>query len=84
MNIWTVQDAKARFSELLNSCIQKGSQLVTRRGEKIAVLIPFTEWNHWDKESRKSFKDLLLSEENRFNIDLPQRGAAKRRSVLKL
>lgn len=33
MQDWPVQDAKARFSELLEACVNEGPQLVTRRGE---------------------------------------------------
>ena len=44
MKSWPVQDAKARFSELLETCLREGPQLVTRRGEKAAVLVPVTYW----------------------------------------
>ena len=40
MNTWPVQDAKARFSELLDACVSEGPQVVTRRGAETAVLIP--------------------------------------------
>ena len=36
---WPVQDAKARFSELLDACVKHGPQVVTRRGAPIAVLV---------------------------------------------
>ena len=45
MASWQVQDAKARFSELLDAAINKGPQVVTRRGVKTAVLIPIEEWD---------------------------------------
>ena len=32
MKSWPVQDAKARFSELLGTCLREGPQLVTKRG----------------------------------------------------
>lgn len=41
MSSWALQDAKARFSEVINNCLHEGPQLVTRRGEKTAVIIPF-------------------------------------------
>lgn len=44
MKAWPVQDAKARFSELLEACIADGPQLVTRRGTETAVLVPVAEW----------------------------------------
>src|SRR5947209_2584836 len=44
MRSWPVQDAKARFSELLDACLKEGPQLVTRRGERAAVLVPVEDW----------------------------------------
>jgi len=38
MKTWRVQDAKARFSELLETCIVDGPQMVTKRGAEAAVL----------------------------------------------
>ena len=39
-NVWQVQDARARFSELLEASLVERSQIVTRRGIETAVLIP--------------------------------------------
>jgi prevent-host-death family protein len=44
MKIWPVQDAKARFSELLKVCLLEGPQIVTKRGAEAAVLVPMAEW----------------------------------------
>jgi antitoxin Phd len=44
MSGWPVQDAKARFSELLDASVEKGPQIVTRRGVETAVLVPVEEW----------------------------------------
>ncbi|AWK15482.1 type II toxin-antitoxin system Phd/YefM family antitoxin (plasmid) [Candidatus Fukatsuia symbiotica] len=81
MNTWPVQDAKARFSELLDACINEGPQLVTRRGTETAILVPITEWKRLSKAARPSLKSLLLSNEHT-DIELPQRGSAHRRSVI--
>jgi antitoxin Phd len=40
MPLWPVQDAKARFSELLDTAQREGPQVVTRRGREAAVLVP--------------------------------------------
>ncbi|HLJ71856.1 MAG TPA: type II toxin-antitoxin system prevent-host-death family antitoxin, partial [Roseiarcus sp.] len=42
MRSWPVQDAKARFSEMLETCMREGPQLVTKRGAEAAVLVPAT------------------------------------------
>lgn len=80
MNTWPVQDAKAHFSELLNTCISDGPQMVTRRGEEAAVLVSITEWKRLHYSARPSLKELLLSNVGRSDLELPQRGRAKRRT----
>jgi prevent-host-death family protein len=80
MNAWPVQDAKARFSELLDTCVSDGPQVVTRRGAETAVLIPIAEWKRLHATARPTLKQLLLSEDARGNLALPSRGKAKRRS----
>jgi antitoxin Phd len=79
MSTWPVQDAKAHFSELLNTCITEGPQVVTRRGEEAAVLVSMTEWKRLHYSARPSLKELLLSNVGRSDLALPPRGSAKRR-----
>ena len=80
MKYWSVQDAKARFSQLLDDCVSEGPQVVTRRGAETAVLVPIAEWKRLNNTVRPSLKELLLSDEGRTDLDLPQRGIAKRRT----
>lgn len=80
MHTWPVQDAKARFSELLETCLAEGPQLVTKRGAEAAVLISVGEWRRLQAASRPSLKQLLLSEQPRGEWVLPSRGGARRRS----
>ena len=84
MHSWPVQDAKAHFSELLNTCVNEGPQLVTRRGSETAVLVPIAEWRRLSNATRPSLKELLLSDEVRADLELPQRGRVKRRPVVAL
>lgn len=79
MKSWPVQDAKARFSELLDACVSDGPQLVTRRGAETAVLVPIAEWRRMSTSSRPTLKDLLLSDEARGDLVAPKRGLARRR-----
>ncbi len=81
MQIWPVQDAKARFSEFLEACIAQGPQMVTKRGHEAAVLVPVDEWRRLQVAARPSLKQLLLSDEARAVLSIPSRGAARRRSV---
>ena len=79
MPSWPVQDAKARFSELLATCLKDGPQMVTRRGEEAAVLVPVAEWRRLQRSARPTLKELLLAEAPRVEIALPVRGRLRRR-----
>jgi len=81
MHTWPVQDAKARFSELLDACLLEGPQMVTRRGTEAAVLIPVDEWRRLQSAARPSLKQLLLSDDARADFELPARGKATRRKA---
>jgi len=74
MSAWPVQDAKARFSELLETCLREGPQVVTKRGTETAVLVPIEEWKRMKESARPSLKDLLLADEPRMDIPIPPRG----------
>jgi prevent-host-death family protein len=83
-NTWQVQDAKSRFSEFLNSCLTNGPQVVTRRGFEEAVLVPIEEWRKLNEIARPTLKSLLLSEEYKADLEIPQRGKLVRREIPKL
>ena len=84
MSSWQVQDAKARFSEFLDATIEKGPQVVTRRGIETAVLVPIAEWNRLQRAARPGLKALLLAPEARFESLIPERHRLRRRTVLEL
>ncbi|MCE2433956.1 MAG: type II toxin-antitoxin system Phd/YefM family antitoxin [Candidatus Latescibacteria bacterium] len=64
-NTWQVQDARARFSELLKTGLAEGPQIVTRRGVETAVLVPIDQWRRLEKMSSPNLKELLLAPEAR-------------------
>lgn len=84
MKHWPVQDAKARFSEMLDASVADGPQMITKRGVETAVLVPVDEWRRLhEAESarpvRPTLKELLLTDPRRFDLDTPKRGAWKPR-----
>lgn len=81
LNAWPVQDAKAHFSELLNTCLKEGPQLVTRRGLEIAILVPFKEWQQLSDSRRPTLKELLLNPPSRGDLNIPKRGNIKSRKI---
>ena len=76
---WSVQDAKARFSELLDTTLAEGPQIVTKRGVEAAVLVPIEQWRNLERMTRPDLKDLLLTSEARTEDLVPQRGQHLRR-----
>lgn len=82
MHTWPVQDAKARFSEFLDACVANGPQIVTRRGAETAVLVPMAQWQRLSSAAKPTLKELLLSDVDRFELELPERGKSKHRPAI--
>ncbi|HEX5078679.1 MAG TPA: type II toxin-antitoxin system Phd/YefM family antitoxin [Geminicoccaceae bacterium] len=57
---WQIQDAKARFSELVQKAIDEGPQTVTRRGKEIVVVLSAEQFELM-KKRQIDLKDLLQS-----------------------
>ena len=41
MKAWQLQEAKAKFSEVVEAALQDGPQAVTRRGEQAVVIVSY-------------------------------------------
>lgn len=80
MKAWSVQDAKARFSELLETGLREGPRLVTRRGVEAAVLVPISEWERLARAAKPTLKELLLSDVARGDLAIPPRSRWRRRA----
>jgi prevent-host-death family protein len=57
---WQIQEAKARFSEMVERALTEGPQTVTRRGKAVAVLVPADEYRRL-RGGAKSLKALLAA-----------------------
>jgi len=44
MEHWQLQDAKNRFSEIVNKALRDGPQVVTRRGKKTVVIMSVEQY----------------------------------------
>jgi antitoxin Phd len=84
MKSWSVQEAKARFSEFLATCLKDGPQVVTKRGAEAAVLVPVEDWRRLRQSARRTLKELLLAETARADIPLQHRGQRRRREAARL
>ena len=81
MGSWQVQEAKARFSELLDAAEREGPQIVIRGGVETAVLVPIKQWRRLQQSSRPSLKDLLLGPGPRFENLVSRRRRPRYRRV---
>jgi prevent-host-death family protein len=41
---WTLADAKARLSQVVDNALTKGPQVITRHGRKAVVIVSAEEW----------------------------------------
>ena len=57
---WQIQQAKARFSELVERTLKEGPQTVTRHGKPVAVLVPAEQYRRLSGKGR-SLKALLAA-----------------------
>ena len=74
--VWQVQDAKARFSELLQTSLVKGPQTVTKRGVEAAVLVPIEQWRRLQRINKPSLKEGYIwranpTEQRQFHPGIP-------------
>jgi antitoxin Phd len=57
---WQIQEAKARFSEMVGRALKEGPQTVTRHGKPVAVLIPADQYRRL-RSRGKGFKAMLAA-----------------------
>ena len=50
MSTWKVAEAKARFSEVIDSALTEGAQEITRNGKRAVVVVSAEEW---DRKTRR-------------------------------
>ena len=60
-NIWQLQDAKNKFSEVVERALAHGAQIVTRRGKKAVVVIPIEEYERLTQQNGSLTQFLLAS-----------------------
>lgn len=73
---WTLADAKAHLSEVVDNALRKGPQVITRHGRKAVVVVAAEEWER--KAQRKgTLADFFAASPLRgsgLEIERPQEG----------
>jgi len=57
---WKLQDAKAKFSKIVEDALKIGPQFVTRRGQNAVVVVSIEEYEELISD-KPSFKEFLLN-----------------------
>ena len=70
---WQVQEAKQKFSALVECALNDGPQIVTRRGEEVVVVIAAREYRRLTK-SAPDFAEFLLAAPDFSQLDLRRAG----------
>jgi len=59
---WTVAQAKAKLSEVIDKARHQGPQLVTRNGKNAVVVVDAVQWDRIQKREKKgNFAEFLLA-----------------------
>ena len=59
MQTWQIQKAKSHFSEVIDQAMTEGAQLVTRRGNEVAVILSVKEYEQITSKSNNLIATLL-------------------------
>lgn len=70
---WTVAEAKAKFSEVIDRAAKKGPQTVTRHGRTAAVVVAAEEWERKTRRSGNLAEFLGSSPLRRSNLRVERR-----------
>jgi len=77
---WPLHDARARDNELPETCLSDGPQTMIRRGTPESVIVSLDQQPQCSTAAL-ALKDLLLADENRFDVELQVRGQGNHRGV---
>ncbi len=51
--IWQLQEAKNKLSEVVEEAVHHGPQIITRRGIEVAVVVSYNDYNKLNKSRKK-------------------------------
>ena len=83
MSTWQLQEAKARLSEVIETAKRNGPQVITQRGIKSAVVLPFDEWERSSQAKKPTLLEILQSGP-KGDLPVPPRSKWKMRKPVKL
>ena len=79
--IWQIQEAKNNFSEVVTLANKQGPQLITKHGEKAAVVISYFEYEKLRKSQGKLSEFFSASPLAGMQLDLKRSKSLPRRGI---
>ena len=79
--IWQIQEAKNNFSEVVTLANKQGPQLITKHGEKAAVVISYFEYEKLRKSQGKLSDFFSASPLAGIQLDLNRNKSLPRRGI---
>jgi len=76
---WTVAEAKAKFSEVVQKAEKEGPQRITRRGEDAVVIVSKKDWEKKTKRKGTLLEFFMNSPLRGSGIEIPPRSKSTRR-----
>jgi len=73
---WQLQDAKAKFSKVVDDAVAKGPQIVTKRGVDTAVVVSMADWRESQRTPTRTWKEVLLGTVRDSRFRFPSAGKA--------
>ncbi|MCL2283913.1 MAG: type II toxin-antitoxin system Phd/YefM family antitoxin [Fibromonadales bacterium] len=80
MQIWQLQEAKAKFSELVKRTTS-APQSITLHGKPVAVMISIAKYKQLTKPKKSLFNMLRSAPESLADLELPSRKDTRFREV---
>jgi len=78
---WTVAEAKARLSELIEQARSTGPQTITRHGRTVAVVVSAEEWDRKSKRVGNLAEFFAASPLRESGIEIKRRKDRARKAV---
>ncbi len=82
LDTWQLQDAKNRFSEVVNEAERSGPQIVTRRGKETAVVISVEDYRKLSRPKNSLVEFFVASPLQGVELDLERSRDTGRQVVL--
>ena len=79
---WTVAEAKAKLSEVIDQALSLGPQIVTRSGRKAVVIVAAEEWDRKTRRKGNLAEFFAVSPLRESGLEVPRSKDGLRRTDL--